>query len=50
MRSDPPISQSACNKINNSEWSEDYYKQYIPSYNNTAELAITIIYPKKLTI
>lgn len=37
MRSDPPVSQSMYNKINNSEWSEDYYKQYIPSYNNTTE-------------
>ena len=37
MRSDPPVSQSVYNKINNSEWSEDYYKQYIPSYNHTSE-------------
>ena len=36
MRTDPPVSQSVYNKINNSEWSEDYYKQYIPSYNNTS--------------
>ena len=37
MRSDPPVSQSVYNKINNSEWSEEYYKQYIPSYNHTSE-------------
>ena len=37
MESDPPVSSSIYNKINNKEWSEDYYKQYIPSYNNTSE-------------
>lgn len=37
MRSDPPVTNSTYNKINNSEWSEEYYKQFIPSYNHTSE-------------
>ena len=37
IQSDTPVNESIYNKINNSEWSEDYYKQYIPSYNNVSE-------------
>ena len=37
IQSDAPVNESIYNKINNSEWSEDYYKQYIPSYNNVSE-------------
>jgi len=48
MRSDPPVSQSIYNKINNSEWSEDYYKQYIPSYNNTSESSSDNYLSKKI--
>lgn len=48
MRSDPPITQSTYNKINNSEWSEDYYKQYIPSYNNTSETTSDTYLSKKI--
>ena len=48
MRSDPPVSQSMYNKINNNEWSEDYYKQYIPSYNNTSESSLDNYLSKKI--
>ena len=48
MRSDPPVSQTIYNKIDNSEWSEDYYKQYIPSYNNTSESSSDDYLSKKI--
>ena len=48
MQSDQPVSQSTYNKINNSEWSEDYYKQYIPSYNNTSEATTDDYLSKKI--
>lgn len=48
MRSDPSISQSAYNKINNSEWSEEYYKQYIPSYNHTSDTTSDNYLSKKI--
>ena len=48
MRSDPPVTQSTYNKINNSEWSEEYYKQYIPSYNHTSEITSDNYLTKKI--
>lgn len=48
MQSDPPVSSSVYNKINNSEWSEDYYKQYIPSYTNTSEATTDDYLSKKI--
>tara|TARA_Y100000748_G_C15466852_1_gene477233 strand:+ start:813 stop:1334 length:522 start_codon:yes stop_codon:yes gene_type:complete len=48
MRSDPPVSQAVYNQINNSEWSEDYYKQYIPSYTNTSEATTDDYLSKKI--
>ena len=48
LRSDPPVSQSVYNKINNGDWSEEYYKQYIPSYNNTSETTTDNYLSKKI--
>ena len=48
MQSDPPVNKSMYNKIDNNEWSEDYYKQYIPSYNNTSESVYDNYLSKKI--